>query len=492
MRNRPQALAKSLSLWGVGLICGCLLQASADEPWDAGFLFDQFSLTLDVGTRTEAVGPFYYYQKRESDRVFAVPPLFSHTADAATDSEEFDFLYPLLTYDRFGSEYRWQLIQLLSVSGGQNQDGVPKTRFTLFPFYFQQRSPDASLNYTALLPFYGHIKQRLFRDDIFFVMLPFYMQTRKRDVVTDNYVYPFFHLRHGNSLRGWQFWPLVGQEHKSVTTVTNGFGEVETIGGHEKFFALWPFFFNQTVSIGTDNTERKHGLLPLYSVARSPNRDSTTVIWPFFTWIDDREKKYHEWEGPWPFVVVARGEGKTTTRVWPLFGRAHNDILESDFYLWPLYKRNRAHADPLDRERTRILYFLFSDLTERNTETGSALHRTDFWPLFTHRRDHNGNSRLQILALIEPVLPNNKSVERNWSPLWSVWRSEHNPTTGAASQSFLWNLYRRDTTGTTRKCSLLFGLFQYSSGADARRLRLFYIPFGKNPESGQSFEMKSD
>jgi len=134
-----------------------------------------------------------------------------------------------------------------------------------------------------------------------------------------------------------------------------------------------------------------------------------------------------------------------------------------------------------DRDRTRILYFLFSDLTEKNTETGSALHRTDFWPLFTRRRDFNGNSRLQILAPFEPVLPNNKSVERNWSPLWSLWRSEHNPTIGSASQSLLWNLYRHETTATTRKCSLLFGLFQYSSEAEAKRFRLFYIPFGKKP-----------
>jgi len=216
-------------------------------------------------------------------------------------------------------------------------------------------------------------------------------------------------------------------------------------------------------------------------MARSPNRDSTTVIWPFFTWIDDREKKYCEWEGPWPFVVVARGEGKTTTRVWPLFGRAHSDILVSDFYLWPLYKYNRAHSDPLDRERTRILYFLFSDLTEKNTETGKALHRTDFWPLFTHRRDFNGKSRLQILAPIEPILPNNKSVERNWSPLWSLWRSENNATNNATRQALLWNLYRRETTATTRNCSLLFGLFQYSSDAQAKRVRLFYISFGKKP-----------
>ena len=484
MRHRTLGCARSLVLCCLGWNCGLEARASADEPWHTGFLFDQFSLTLDAGTRTEALGPFYYDEERESERVFAVPPLFSHTTDKATDADEFDFLYPLLTYDRFGSEYRWQLIQLLSFSGGQNQNGVPNTQFTLFPLYFQQRSPDASLNYTALLPLCGHIRQRLFRDDIFFVMLPFYIQTRKRDVVTYNCPYPFFHLRYGSSLHGWQFWPLVGQEHKDVSTLTNGFGEVVTIGGHDKFFALWPFFFNQTLGIGTENTERKHGLLPLYSVARSTNRDSTTVIWPFFTWIDDREKKYREWEGPWPFVVVARGEGKTTTRVWPLFGRAHSDILVSDFYLWPIYKYNRAHADPLDRERTRILYFLFSDLTEKNTETGKALHRTDFWPLFTHRRDFNGNSRLQVLAPIEPVLPNNKSLERNWSPLWSLWRSEKNPTSGATSQALLWNLYRRETTATTRNCSLLFGLFQYSSNAEAparRDVRLFYISFGKKP-----------
>jgi len=249
MRHRTLGCASSLVLCCLGWSCGLAARASADEPWHAGFLFDQFSLTLDAGTRTEALGPFYYDQERESEQVFAVPPLFSHTTDEATDSEEFDFIYPLLTYDRFGSEYRWQLIQLLSVSGGQTQSSVPKTRFTLFPLYFQQRSPDASLNYTALLPFYGHIRQRLFRDDIFFVMLPFYIQTRKRDVVTYNCPYPFFNLRYGNSLHGWQFWPLVGQEHKDVSTLTNGFGEVEIVGGHDKFFALWPFFFNQTLGI---------------------------------------------------------------------------------------------------------------------------------------------------------------------------------------------------------------------------------------------------
>ena len=239
------------------------------------------------------------------------------------------------------------------------------------------------------------------------------------------------------------------------------------------FFALWPIFSNQKTGIGTELPQKQQALLPLYSLLRSPLRDSSTYLWPFFTYIDEREKKYREWEAPWPFIVVARGEGKTTTRFWPLFSRAHNETLESDFYLWPIYKYNRQHAAPSDRERTRILFFLFSHITEKNEETGDAMHRTDFWPLFTARRDLNGNQRLQILSLLEPILPNNKSIERDWSPLWSLWRSEKNAQTGATSQSLLWNLYRRDATPESKKCSLLFGLFQYQSNAEGKHWRLF-------------------
>ena len=142
--------------------------------------------------------------------------------------------------------------------------------------------------------------------------------------------------------------------------------------------------------------------------------------------------------------------------------------------------RHVSLAPPLDRRRTRILFFLYSDLVEKNEATGTALQRTDLWPLFTAKRDHNGNERLQLIAPLEPLLPNNKSIERNYSPIWSVWRSEKNAKTGSSSQSFLWNLYRRDTTPETRKCSLLFGIFQYQSGSEGRRLRVFYMPVLKN------------
>lgn len=506
MPNRTATLTQTL--------VGCLLvlagamagKVYAEDVWNSGFLYDQFPLTLEPGRSTEAAGPFYYHQEREDDDTIAVPPLFSHYVNKAVDSEEFDILYPLLTYDRYGSEYRWHLVQLLSFAGGQEQSGTNKSRFTLFPIYFQQRSPDPELNYTAVFPIYGTIKNRIFRSEMEWVMWPLYIKTKRRpsagsgkdepflantyrymsarrgDITTYNYLFPFFHLRYGEGLEGWQFWPLVGHEHKEVTNRTNVWNEIETTPGHDKKFVLWPIYFNQHRGIGSDNPEDELVVLPFYSRLRSPQRDSTAYLAPLGLRItEDRLRKYHEVDAPWPIIVFARGEGKTTSRVLPFFSQAHNATSENNSYLWPVYKYNRLQSAPLDRDRTRILYFLFSHINQKNTETGASSSRTDLWPLFTHRRELNGNTRLQIFAGIEAFLPTNKSIERDWSPVWSVWRSENNPKAGASSQSLLWNLYRHETTSTTKKSSLLFGLFQYSSEAETKRWRLFYIPFGAAP-----------
>src|SRR5882672_2943464 len=256
------------------------------------------------------------------------------------------------------------------------------------------------------------------------------------------------------------------------------------VPGFDKLFVVWPLFHDQRAGAGTTNTAHQQAFLPLSSSLPSPPRDSITAPWPIgYSHTVERDKKYEEWGAPWPLIVFARGEGKHTDRVWPFFSRSHNAAQESDWYLWPIYKYNRLHSDPLDRERTRILFFLYSDVSVKNTETGKQLRQIDLWPLFTSRRDLEGRNRLQILALLEPFLPNNTSVERDLSPLWSLWRSEKNSRTGATSQSILWNLYRRDSAPERKKCSLLFGLFQYESGQDGRRWRLLYVPFGTSGHS---------
>jgi hypothetical protein len=441
-------------------------------------------LSLSSPDTIDPYGVLTYRKESGTVRTWAFSPVFSYTLDNDLDFEEFDFVYPIIGYDRFGSEYRFHILQVFNFSGGKTQSETNVDRFTLFPVYFQQRSPIKELNYTALFPIYGTLKNRVFRDEVHWVMMPIYVQSRKRDVVTDNYVYPLFHVRHGDGLEGWQFWPFVGREHKEITTKPNDWGDKELVGGHDKLFVLWPFYADQSTGIGTDNPAKQTAVLPLYSILRSPQRDSITYPWPIgYTKTVDREKKFTEIGAPWPFIVFAHGPGKTTRRVFPFFSESSNATLESDWYLWPIYKHTHLKADPLDRERTRILFFLYSDTSEKNTETGKARTRKDFWPLYNAYHDFNGDSHFQILAILEPFLPNNKSIERNYSPAWALWRTDRTGKTGAHSESLLWNLYRHESAPGQKKLSLLFGMFQYQSGSDGRRMRLFYIPFGKTTGS---------
>lgn len=454
------------------------------EDFRAGPLYDEFRLTLAPGDRTEALGPLFYVQESGAERIWAVPPVVSLARDSDTGLREFDVLYPIFTSDHYGAQYRWQLFQLLSFTRGPMPEENNRERFTVFPIYFRQRSTDPSQDYTAVFPFYGHLKHRFFRDEVFFVMWPGYCQTRKGDLVTDNYLVPFFDLRHGPGMRGWQFFPIAGHDHKEVTTQTNGFGDVKTIGGYDKRFILWPLYFNDTTGIGTDNQAWNLVSFPLFSLERSPKRDSTSVAW-LFGHVTEREKKYREWDTPWPFIVFARGKGKTVNRVFPLFSRLETPTQEENSYGWPVYKYNRVRSAPMDRRRSRVLFWVYSDLLEKNTETGAERQRLDVWPLLLHTRDFNGNSRWQVLALLEAFVPGSHKFTRDWSPLWSIWRSEKSPRTGASSQSLLWNLYRHDVTSTSRKTSFLLGLFQSETNKEGKHVRLFYIPLGRAKASSK-------
>ena len=459
--------------------------ATDSDAVSAGFLFDQFKLILTDGERTEAAGPFYYSETNREDQTVAYPPFFSKYTDPGVEADEYQVLYPLFNCEHYGDEWRWQFAQILSFGGGRQPDEALTRRFTLFPFYFQQRSEATNLDYTAVFPFYGHLQNRLFRDKIYFVMFPLYGQSQRKDIVTDNYLYPFFDVRRGDGLHGWQFWPVAGHEHKVVTAQTNGFGDVAINPGHDYSFCFWPLWLRQDSGLGSADPDTFRASIPLFVKERSPLRDQTSVLWPVFTWVDERGRKYREWEGPWPLVIFARGEGKTTSRVWPIFSESHDATQESDSYLWPLYRYQRLHADPLDQQRRSVLFYLYVNVLERNTGTGAHQQRVSVWPLCIWKREFNGNRRLQILAPFEVVLPTNRGLLRNWSPLWSLWTAEANPRSGTENQSLLWNLYRREAAPGRKKISLLFGLFQYQRAGAEHRTRLFYLTVSRTPASAK-------
>ena len=461
-------------------VCSATGAAEPDiwEPF--GPLHSRFRLTLEPGERTETVTPFWFHQRSGSTEQYGVAPLFSVLRDDALDRTLIDVAYPFLTYKKSGAEFRWQFFQLLNWSGGADQEGDVTERRALFPLYFQQRSPSGSNDYTAVLPFYGHARNKFGRDEVGWTLWPLWVWSRKRDVETRNFPYPLVHTRTGDSIDGWQFLPLAGHETKGTTWRTNAVGDAVEVPAYDKGFYLWPLGHWQTIAPGTTNESRFRAVLPFYAAQRSPTRDWVTYGWPLgFSVADDRAKGYKEYGVPWPLFGWAEGPGKHGVRIWPFYGDYQSPTLRSDFVAWPIYGHRLSRAGALERERTRWLFFLYSDTRVTDRETGQELgRRRDAWPLWTSRTDADGNRRLQVFAPVEPIVPRTESVTRNWSPLWSVWRSEQNPKAGTSSRSFLFNLFRCEHTPTERNHAALFGLIQHRKDSAGNRWKILFIPFG--------------
>jgi len=454
------------------------------DGWElvAGPLIQSFPLTLEPGTGTEALGPFYYERETEDGRLWAIPPLVSSFTSQDREKGQVFVLPPVFSYRKYGDDWRWQLGQWINRSHVESIEDKELKRFNLFPFFFYQDAPDSKGDYWAIFPLYGSLKNRMFRDEAEFVLFPLWLKSRKGTVTTRNVLFPFIHFRDGPGLEGWQVWPLVGHEHREATTRTNVLDEVEVVGGHDKTFALWPVWFRNRTGIGTANPGKVDAVLPMYYQERSAERDHTSVLWPFFSKTADRKEGFTQWNLPWPLVGFAQGEGKTLNRVLPFFSVGHNKTLSSETYMWPIYRRRHLHTESFDRDRKQVGIVLYSDQKDRNLETGQESRRVEAWPFFQWTRDPEGRERLQALTVIEPF-GRGTGMMRNWVPLWSLWRQESNPATGRTSRSLFWNLFREETGPEATKGSLLFGLVQYQTSSNRTRWRWFHM--GRRLESSK-------
>lgn len=474
LRRCLPGMGRRLLAVAIGALVASQAARAGEAELLAGPLWQDIGLTLEPGTGEEGFGPLYYRQDREDEVLWAVPPVVSALKSKDGEKGQWFVLPPVFSWRRYGEDTRWQFFQLLNGSRMETIRDPEVRRINLFPFFLYQDAPDQERSYWSLFPIYGTVRNRLYRDEIQYAAFPLWMTSRKGTMTTHNVLFPFLHLREGPGLRGWQFWPFVGHEHLEPSTRTNLADVVEPVPGHDKTFVLWPIGFHNRTGLGTDNEGRVDAVLPLFYRERTPKKDHTSVGWPFISWTEDREQKYHQWNAPWPLVGFARGEGKTLDRVLPLFSVGRTPTLEAQTYLWPLYRRRHLHTESIDRDRRQFAVFLYSDLKERNFDTGKSARRIDAWPFFSWTRDTEGRERLQALSLLDP-LRRGAGLERNWAPLWALWRDEWNPATGAESQSLLWNLYRREARPGVTKGSLLFGLVQYQSDSAGRRWRWLHL-----------------
>lgn len=421
------------------------------------------------------LGPLFKRQKMGDTTDTALRPFFYHSE--TDDSSKTNFLYPIASHE--SSESGDYTQSLLLFQKRTSRTGEPERRGTmLFPFYISGTSEKYG-PYTSVFPFYGDIYERFWRDEYHYVLFPLYGRTVKNGTETRNFLYPFFSLLSGEKERGFQFWPL--------------YGEAEKEGVYRRRFALWPLFLQEESGLDTENPTEKLFLFPFYLSSESRNRTERRYLWPFFGSISDRENKLEERDYFWPFVSTIRSESRNLDRFLPFYSEDRRKERVKRWYLWPFYSHEELTAKSFLRERSRFLFFLYSDNRETWTVDGVERRKIAAWPLFTYRKDERQVKTVTFPAPVEPIL-DKEGIEKSWAPLWRLYIQKWNDE-GDSAVSFLWNLYWHERRGDDlaieffpflyyrsekQRTDLAFlkGLVRYRKRHNQSKLSFFWLPFG--------------
>ncbi len=432
------------------------------------------------------LGPFVKYEKKAVETEFALRPLFYRAADQQGASLS-EFLYPLASLKKAPDQTSFQLLKLIDFDFGTTEQGS-NNEFTAFPLVFYGQTEDHG-DYFAFFPFGGKILGRLWRDEIRFTLFPLYSQTRKGTTTTTNLLWPFLSRIQGEDETGMAFWPLFGHSRKT--------------GVYRKQFCLWPVFFRQDLNLDAETPTRLRAVFPFYISEESAEISSRTLLWPFFSHHVNHAKGYDEWNFPMPLLRVTRGEYSHGNRFLPLYADEYVGSNRKRWFLWPIYKIEETHTEILDRRRDRVLLFLYSDLEEKLKEDAAPYKkRVALWPLFSYQKVKDV-SDFHLLALMEPFFPENRALERNWSPLWRLYQHKWDDS-GNSVSTLLWNLYWKEVrgddlamevfplftysneTGKGSDLSFLKGLFRYRRAGSETRINLLYLPWSISWGSEQS------
>jgi len=477
---------------GLGLPAGGHAEDGASGPINLWPVYDNRVDPLDRTRERSGLGPLLWSSRSLDGDVeeFGIRPFFFRREEKASQKIEWDFLYPLTTYRRSEGDWEFKFIELFSFRGEGSPQAGREERADIFPFYFSGTREDG-MAYWGIMPFGGKVYDRFFGEEAEWALFPLYFRSVRRGEATTYFPWPFLSVTGGldpaTKHTGFRVVPFYGQETKE--------------GVFEKYFALWPLVLYQRTGLDGDDPQTDLAVLPFYASHRGTALDSTTVLWPFFTYTDNRERQFEQWDILWPFGKVARGEGRQTVQAFPLYMDdrkvLRNEFLMKEiryrdrFLLFPLYARNEEEYLDSRKVRDRILWYLYSDAREEGSDGSSR--RVDAWPFVRYERDREGAVIFQTLALLEAFLPANEWIERNYSPLWSLYTYRRNPA-GDSVYSFFWNLLRHEETqagtsievlgpllqyreaGADSAFSLLGGLFQYEVQQGERSVRLFGAP----------------
>jgi hypothetical protein len=412
------------------LIFACLLLGVASARGDEENLWPVYVRRSDPEHGKEsiqALGPLVFARTGPAEELRGIRP-FSRTAVTA-DGEVRNLVYPFFTWSRYkDGGTAFSFFHLVNKAGNPAQGHEPaEGRFDVWPFYFSRDTGNPVTSYQAFFPFGGTVKNRFGHDRITFTVFPVYMQTEKAGKQITHAPWPFLRFISGDGHQGFEFWPLAGHSSRP--------------GDYERRFLLWPLVMKTAEHLSEPTPDRTFSVLPFYARSTGPGYIRENYVWPFFGYSQVKAPyRYEEVRYFWPLFVQGHGDSRMVNRWAPLYSHSIIKGTEKTWVLWPLFRNQRWAEGGLAQQKESVLFFLYWSLEQRSLARPDAApaHKTHLWPLFSAWDNGAGSRQVQVLSPIEVFFPHNDIMRQLWSPLFALYRYDHQPDQ-TSRHSLLWD-----------------------------------------------------
>ena len=421
-------------------------------------------------SRLELLGPFIYRYHNSKEKSFSLRPIFTEVTHQEEKTEDIYFLSPFGHYRREKDFRRFRWVPFFSYDWVEGERR-PGTHHTYFPIFWGRT--ERGEKYWGIFPVYGRLRERFGYEEIRFVLWPIYSRAREGENRSTNILWPIFNYSRGPELSGFKVWPLWGYREKK--------------GQFRRSFFLWPFFVREEKFDEKCPPSRKRMFFPFWIREENPRYRKTIYLWPFFQYLETTDRRFKQWDLPWPILQIQKGEDKKGFRLFPLYGYRESPDMKSNFVLWPIFQGDHLIRGKEEELSGRFLLLSRYRKIYRDGEARESFFR--LWPLFVHYRNFEGEGFFYFPAIL-PFY--DEGLERNWAPflklfeyyrfsdgkryfklLWGLYRYEAEPSESVQELAFLLSL-RRWPSGF--EFSLFQGLIAFGKDREGIRLKLFWQP----------------
>ncbi len=462
---------------------------------------------------------WFFYENERTDRMqsFVIRPFFMKNKNLKNGDIFKASLMPIVYWEyqtKRKSEWK-SLFGFINSVDYVHKEGTKDYDLGVFPFLFYGDSKDERDKYCLIWPFGGTLKGKLGQDRIsayifpgivlFFFFPPTWPPTlistlRTAAILAASFmpVYTEYEFKDYSAM-GF-FWPIIQRgksKERDDLRILPFYAHNYYKNKYDNYSVL--MIFNYQKTFFSDDEQRTIFAFPFYGRRwnLSSSSNSSSLLWPFFSWGYDTKRGDYELNFPWPLVQIQDCmEPQIRKRIFfPFYGEYEYRDQES-LFVTPLYFSLKKHSVNFDSEYYIISvlfwYFKREYKNHESPEYGTSWRYFKIWPLMQYEYDDRENFSFNLFSFFPMRDP--EGYEKLYQPFWTILEYRRFKS-GEKRMGLICRIYYQrwgkdflnikiapllfsydSSNGMLNNLSFLFSMFGYNNNYDERYIKIFWIP----------------